>query len=293
MGAARCLWHRPAGGFAWRVMEQFSPKGTKWDYGPFVPRPSGWQPWLVPCTREFVNYGVLSERYLLRDMDALAREPSQDAILSFANRYGALDGDFPCFPPRGGPVQSGEPLGYWQIELKRFKEWRALWALIRRREAAALAQIIGWDADGSPRYRGRVLAHRSLRYYGREALAARTVTGTDAVPREIRALAEDLGPQAGVLGVARWVLDEAISSRLWYAVHLRMQPFGKGELRFVPVTLIGAVYLLFAFEVSGARQAQRTCAFARCQVPFAPRRRDQRYCTSECRWGAKDARRRR
>ncbi|MHB8619255.1 MAG: hypothetical protein ACYDAG_06770, partial [Chloroflexota bacterium] len=58
------------------------------------------------------------------------------------------------------------------------------------------------------------------------------------------------------------------------------------DIRIRPQTLLGAIYVAFAVEVSGAEaHSRRRCPA--CGETFTPRRRDQAYCRPSCRTLAK------
>jgi hypothetical protein len=71
-------------------------------------------------------------------------EPDADGILKFANRYGNLEerpADVPSPPPHNtGPVT----LRLWRAKISSMRRFIGLWELIRREDAAALAEYYSW-----------------------------------------------------------------------------------------------------------------------------------------------------
>ncbi|HBI45701.1 MAG TPA: hypothetical protein DDY78_23035 [Planctomycetales bacterium] len=93
-------------------------------------------------------------------------EPSQNAILGFANRYGRLQGDSAqridvgevpgAIPPVG--YVYGEPLEDWVRVIEHMHEAVALWDMVRDGDHDALAEAIEWREGrvvylGTARYR--------------------------------------------------------------------------------------------------------------------------------------------
>jgi hypothetical protein len=110
-------------------------------------------PWLIS---QAVGLFELSRRYPLFDEPNILRDfanlsPTAEAILQFANRYGALDADMvPLYYPGGKPdnmLWVGESLRLWIKEIRKMKRLVTLWDMIKGCQIEALREHIIWKLD--------------------------------------------------------------------------------------------------------------------------------------------------
>jgi hypothetical protein len=265
-GVQAGVWIKPINGFRWR--EHLTP-GLRTAEPCLVPNEAGWQ-----------RYALLRQKSVLSAFQRTAERPSKDAILGFANRFGPLDQLGPLRhvdDDPGAPVREwGEPLSVWEHELGAFLELRRtwdhaevlqqdMWGPGRQREAREyLRQRIQWRDDGSLLYDS--------------GQAGSDVPTTAPIPEAVREVIRRF--EAGdIAEPARLCVRQEVSRRLRKRVHPFLLP--NNELRFFPDSLISAIYLLLALELSGRSGNQRECQA--CGRVFFAGRSDQRFCEKACR----------
>ena len=88
-------------------------------------------------------------------------------------------------------------------------------------------------------------------------------------------------PPGDVASAGRYYVHRVVNEHLRGHVNAHILPFRASILRFAPNSLLAAIYLRFALEVSGGRGRMRECLG--CGMEFPPSRRDQDYCGKNCR----------
>jgi hypothetical protein len=288
------LWHRPTAGFEWR--DDLRPLSSGGEVQIADPGERTW--WLVPKSKEARRYPVLHRMGLLSDFHRLTLGPSRAAIVAFANKHGSLGhgellvgrrGDQAStivFTVGGDPSSFGESLAEWQNEALAFRNLWETWQAVRtlsnrdvepqaRVNAAdrAIRDQIEWPPGGAIVYRRPVDPPGAL-LRGFKVIAH---------PADAQAYADITGnlPAGDLVAAARFHVQKELNERLRGHINPYLLPFMASKLRFFPDTLLSAIYLRFAFEVSEGIGRTRECAG--CVQPFAPGRRDQLYCGKNCR----------
>jgi hypothetical protein len=226
-------------------------------------------------------------------------------MLEFAGKYGTLGFPEPVTEgPGGGPILWAEPQSLWANELLAirhlYETWHASSVLEQRRwfhsstvrgAYRLLEERIRWGQDNAVVYHVKVPAAGSLTKApgGPCTLCFETqdeethlwrLIEPPIPPRRRGRLAR--GFRTGdVVEPARYFISREINERLRGHVDFTLWPFAGGPIRYVPDSLLAAIYVQFALEVSGRLGTQRECQH--CHNPFFPNRRDQRFCSKQCR----------
>lgn len=288
-GVLAGLWLVPIAGFRWR--NDLRPLPTNlmsaedWDRPPDDPGP-----WLVPDdSRGGRRYAVLKPSPLSDEFERLGGEPSPNAVVQFANRFGALGEERWLHEvsvkgsSEGGTVYNtsnmtlGESLATWGREAKTFRDLRRTWT--------ALSTLDEPDSHGPTRLReARDLLRARIRWgangfvhYLPEAGGWKVITDPLAFDHaEVLARFRRDDP----MGPAQYHVVRQVNERLRGKVRPVVDP-GRGTLRFWPENLLAAIYLRLAAELVGARGPERECEH--CHEVFLLKRRDQRFCGKNCR----------
>ena len=102
-------------------------------------------PWLVPWGREQWQHTPLENKVLHRKFASLP--PSEDAIITFANKHGML-GYYVILEPLGGRSDTfGESIQRWKVEMRELGSLLCLWDMVQNRDAGKLGQVIIWPDD--------------------------------------------------------------------------------------------------------------------------------------------------
>jgi hypothetical protein len=287
------LWHVPVAGFEWR--DDVRPAAKR---GRLVAEDPDPEWWLVPLGAEVRRYPVLNQPKLTRDFHRVSIDASRPSILEFARRYGSLSsgtwlirrgqlaGPGPTAVTMGGDPRSfGESWGHWQKEAIRFRHLYELWQQLvvlqerHHRSGYAIDQArrelerrIVWAAPDAIQFRSEVSVG-DQRLPSWSWITAPQLSDHEAIISNI--------PAGDSVAAARFFILREINKRLAGHVDPHLLPFRAGVLRFVPDSLLSAIYLRFAFEVSEGIGRLRECEG--CAQPFVPGRSDQRFCTKNCR----------
>lgn len=212
---------------------------------------------------------------LFRDFATL--DPTDDAILGFANRYGMLtngrlhiscddsgddddDADFP-----------GEPLSLWIEEIARMNFLLRFWQLVQISDKRGLEQYIRWTD---------VFGHRGFRFDDRfGAFTTRDILGAPWLERVVR--------QRDLLFAARFMLDSLVTEQLGGRIGavLIRDSLERASLRFGPQDLRTALWLQFARAIEGGKEYQQ-CEHCRMWYEIGSRegaRSDKKFCSPACR----------
>jgi len=191
------------------------------------------------------------------------------------------------------PADSAET---WVNALCTFRHLFELWTAINvlehktsyspdrcRREEALLRRRIGLPEPGGIQYGVQLLLPEELqsilpprgRWDHRWDAVAAAETGAWRHPV----------PEERVRQAARHVLADQINRALDGRLGLLLSARRHGGVRFVPKGWLSAALYLLALEAAGRSGTQRPCDNPRCQRDpvFLPTRRDQRYCSKQCR----------
>lgn len=252
-------------------------------------------PWLVEAvpmgvTRNVCQYAPLGVANLHRRFARLS--VTQNAILSFANRYGHLG--HAVMLDSATCVFAGESLEVWRREIVQMGLLLALWDLVKAENRQELSTFVRWQRE--PRMvslqlvfgEGR-LQREMTRQIWRNFRSLRGVPFDWAEGSVIAA--ENLGPDSQAL-LAKWAYGDEIEPVRYYVhrkINERMRghvspavlPFRGGDIFFFPDCLTSALYVHFALEGSGRPRPQIACKG--CGDYFRPLDGHQLYCFPRCR----------
>jgi hypothetical protein len=289
------MWWRPTSGFEWR-----DDLRAAIENGVFVgadPEPG--ESWLVPKSAEARRYPVLANVRLTAAFQRVALDPTPAQILRFANQYGALtSGQWlvprdrrsttgsRVFTMGGSPADFGESLSFWQEEAVRFGLLYETWMTVRAatevdahspsevaRARDRLSNLVHWGPDDSIRIRSELTTMAGGTSRSWTWVTHRDLPGHDEIIAGL--------PPHDLAAAARYHLIVKVNEQLKGRVHPYLLPFRTSTIRFVPDALLAAIYLRFAFEISEGIGRLRECLG--CAQTFVPSRRDQRYCSKNCR----------
>lgn len=203
-------------------------------------------------------------------------EPTPEAILSFAERFGLLGADITKnielekFEGRVIRSSLGDAQHDWLAELRAMKRAVTLWDAVREEDEWALQHHVRWEKksvyvlfedDDPPGF--YQLAH------------------TELEPESFARIRK-----GGTMTAARLGVREIINEHLWelgrVAPTLLMNDDDELEPCLRPQGLIGAIWLDFMLAV-GKKVEFRACLH--CNTPFAvaPKGKRRRFCSNKCR----------
>jgi len=225
-------------------------------------------PWLVgPSDNDVLSrqYAPFQKPNLFRRFSKLP--PRCKAITRFANRYGLLgDPVLLTYPSRSGQtVQLGESLQFWQQEIQEMAILVKLWDLVRDEREEPLSKIILWQNHP-----------RSVIFkWPKNRLS---LIASDGLPGKVSCTQ---WKYKDVIGPARYYLCDQINKRLKNHVSPSILPFLDGEIYMFPDSLLSAMYVMFALEVSGRIHPAIQCRG--CGYYFVPTHKHQAYHDGACR----------
>ena len=225
----------------------------------------------VGLQRRVRRYAPLADPGLHRKFGDLALTP--EAIQAFANDHGLLtrgavlaDSD-----DESQHLQVGEPISLWQDEIATVRHLLTVWDLVQSEATDALGKLISWQ-------------DRPAAVFFDET---EPVSGT----HHQRVLAHEHDPQTvglirrwsslDVLEPARYYVHAEINERLRGHASPVVIPFRRGEILFSPDSLLTAINVVFAMELSGRQRPALKCG--ECQRYFIPTHGRQKYCREACR----------
>lgn len=294
-GLLAAVWQRPVGGFSWR-RDVFA-EGDKRQHGP----------WLV--AREPVQwerYPILRrQRVLLDEFTALGSNATERRILRFANKYGPLGPGEMLKAKRGHPdtVLRGESIEMWRWHSSAVLTWRELIDRAERGEAARLSPFVVWQReplgvgirvaalDGRPTPKLAQMIHVSAAY---SSMAP--VIPSSAFVDYGMLISEERDPEQILPMLHAGDVIEPI--RMYVTMRVNQMLSGHIErtilypdrsIRYFPDSLQAAIYVRLQDYLTGSDLAESICAYPDCpriDGRFTPSRRDQRYCSTECRQNA-------
>jgi hypothetical protein len=255
----------------------------------------------MPASTTHQPYPLFGEKQLLEDFIRLGQDASPRKIRVFATKYGPLGEEVNLYAADGSYVGFGASLWAWQLEAERVSILASLLDLVDREAVAELAPFVIWtDTRWMRRVRVRIVA-----IGGRPDLRlARGLRGEDASDEDRVAatfvddvvLARTGRDPNGLL--ARWrtgdilapvgfYLNRCVAQQLAGRVDIAPMVYPERMLLHMPDSLRTAIYLQLAQRRLTARWPERKCAYDACpQGRFMPSRRNQRYCSDQCKWKA-------
>ena len=306
----------PVAGFRWTT--QFEPNPL---YSSQQRHSPSWGPWLIPAegpgstaTREVWHqrYPVFTDRRsseLHRRFARLARfgpDDLREPILDFANKYGWLSAPSERFwlAPRNQKRQSnldwpfGESIQFWRSAIYKTASLVSLWDLLRDERRDVLAKFV--VASGSPRRVGVYAAWRDGRLTTNRDFIGndwRPITyGAEMEPEPVAEEGTPLGDgrfqsfpgisgqNPDVLAVTRLYLFDKVGETLHGKASPLLSPERPSGEAFLlqPHSLLAAIYLYFAREITGRRAPGTPCGNPLCDRTIDPSH-GRRYCDDRCR----------
>ena len=294
---------------------------TKWypirqHAGPRWLVPAGGRPQRPVAYRAYPTFRDARCRELHRKFARLGDLPSAErqeaGYLQFANRFGHLGPRETLTPLQpsgqheaGSPTAAGEALDYWRYVVAECAALVGLWDLARTHKREQLARhitvegsrsrdrrislFVAWDATQP---KGMRLAT------DRRCQAAYRITAYGPSADAYRDERDSLGPgpylfsalpgvsltNPDVVEIARAFIYNRISDHLFnhVGVALRAEREPAQALTVVPHSLIGAIYLHFAREMSGKAAPGVPCGNPRCDQ-LVVKDWGKEYCDNRCR----------
>ena len=208
---------------------------------------------------------------------------SDRAVLAFADTWGFLGRAQVLVERAPGPHlgRPGESLRFWAVARQELARLVALWDALAGThnegvaDEAALGTYVAW---------------------AREPVRQVTVNYPDSSFTTVaREHSPAINPDAlaswadgELVAPARFAVVEGVNQKLRGQASPAVNPFDERELAIVPHTLLAAMYVVFAREISGRMPAFKKCAA--CDRYFFPSRSDKKYCTHSCQQKAYEAR---
>ncbi len=270
--------------------------------------------WLVKpipigTPREVDKYIPLSKPDLHRAFARVGQSP--EAIRKFCNKYGFLrspqtwaypytwdavnkkvvnrrreDKDWWDDPLYGSPVLVGEDLYTWQREIAEMGLLISLWDSSRREDAGALEKYLRWQRQPlSVIFCVPPSTSNNDEYIPTGLYRDRTGTLTNIGPEGLIFDSEALlGRQwefGDVIEPVRVIVCQLINERLQHNTSIVVSTSRDRQIRFLPDSLLTALYILFALEVSGRTRPAILCGG--CHIYFEPQHGRQQYHDANCR----------
>lgn len=240
-------------------------------------------PWLVPWGREQWQATPLENKVLHRKFASLP--PSEDAIITFANKHGMLGKDVILEPHGGGIATIGESIHRWRKEMGEIGSLLALWDLVQDRDAGKLGQLIIWPNDERVQLKmGRQYDDTKRQWKIYPLKEPKGHLFTFAIIASQRSIFDRLVLQrwqrGDVVEPAKYYVCQQVNKRLEGHVHPQVLPFVQDEVYLFPKTLLVAMWLMFMWEITGKVRVIHcpSCGFWAEQMD-----RRQRYCSNACR----------
>jgi hypothetical protein len=202
-------------------------------------------------------------------------DPSQDAILQFANQYGFLR-----------EMRGPELLSEWEHEIRSLSQAVLLWEWLKNRQTSELQRFFTWEGD-------RLTAPEM---YDERTQTWRKVILSTLPVKSFLELGQkpdkpgywSLGPSFkpnDVKKPARALIEHMVSRRLGQEIHAG---FSHGEIYMWPKSLIGAMWLQFAEAIAGKTEYIR-CVVCRKWIRLKQKAKGKGkiYCSNRCKQAAK------
>jgi hypothetical protein len=190
------------------------------------------------------------------------------AINSFANKYGFLGNQILLINPNVKASQTGKPgesLFYWQQEIEKMALLVKIWDFVAQEKKLQLAKYFKWPNKKRVEFEWMAPG-------GGLALIS---------SEQIRPQLLERWRPGDVLGPACFYVCDEINKALCGHVNTAILPFRDCDIFMNPDSLISALYVQFALEVSGRERPAITCKG--CGIKFNPTHGRQAYHDDSCR----------
>lgn len=312
LGPFACRIAVPESGYVFNGQLSVDPglePGEGHDAGPWLVEPDD-----VPPDRLSRRYSPFRNMGLHRRFAQL--RTSEHAIAGFASRFGLLGDALHVYDPtrEGERPRKGESIQLWRREIARMRCLLDVWDMVRDRKSGPLGQLIVWNADppnimiwlaGTPSGLLPALAREVRREADPQKrqqliVAAREHAGEQHAYFNVQRVAHSLLGAADQELLDRWDRGDPIEPARYFVyreVNKQMEgrvspavlPYRRGDIFFFANGLLGAMYAMFAAELSGRLLPPTQCRG--CGEYFNPNSRKQKYCEDRCRkltWYHKD-----
>lgn len=247
-GSILALWYIAKNGY--KVREGITVSDTK-------PKP-----YLVAGDTGRKIYPMLGNKSLHRNF-ARINPNDNNAIVSFANRYGLLGEAMGIFPVTGGELSYwGEPLSVWENEVANCRTFLDIWEMIQNEDAGKLGQIILWRSSPSVRVFASVHSKHRL-------LASKDVNSHLLKRWKF----------GYVIEPAFYFICSEVNKYLRGQFSFQLFPFNK-QIYIMPRNLKAAIWFMFAREITD-KPSLIQCPL--CNDWFQQKDKREKYCSNACR----------
>ena len=252
-----------------------------------LPREHEHGPWIGFSFYDSEGYAPFSHPDLYRKFARLSE--SENAILQFATRYGALGHSGYTMSPLDGKLVPNckiESILHWRREIATMRRLLEIWDHAKNENVGELASRARWaiQTEGQDRpsriikwiepSSGRDLYENPdaiIPYLGNEMLGFEG-SSTKPMPSGWR--------EGDVLEPAKAYVSINVNKKLAGHVDPRLDPFGEPDILLWPDCLLSAMYVQFGHEISGQTRPKIECRG--CGRYFSPKHGSQHYCEPQC-----------
>lgn len=286
-------WHTSLDGHYWIETEELD-LSAKMLRKPSLRRPRGEYIAEWPESRARSYDPFKSDPGLFRTFAELT--PDRIDIKAFADKYGLLGGKKTkrLIDPELGdrqllPAPSGDLLQDWSDEIWRMRQVVALWDAVCREDMEMLSRFIYWNDDES------VLLYRSDPIFEVESFPNHTRTLSHVASKSELETLFSAFQSSERIRPTRHHLQTTINQQLHGNVSARLlwsNDFTQQQVFFVPIGLLAAMWLQFAFSIeSGNKFRQCEQCGKWIEIARGKGRPDKRFCSDVCRTSAQRKRR--
>jgi hypothetical protein len=219
----------------------------------------------------------------------------ESEVVRFANQYGMLGSTIQLQPTTPGVIVHGESLFRWRVEIEKMGVLLALWDWVERGQAGKLGQIILWREDYYStfvkieyKWKHTKSGYQILPLGDEDNSSGDWKSDGYGHVEDVLAQSSQNDPfnsnreffrhyrKGDVLDPARHYLCEMLNYHL-RGITPSLVPYLGYRISFSPDTLLDALWLMFMLEVDGST---RTCWY--CRKPLEPSRKDNIYCSNNC-----------
>lgn len=236
-------------------------------YKDWIYLPNGSDEWWKPLQLDVNFYNPLEVDGLHRKFAGLKNDPN--AIREFCQSFGFLGVNtwfiYLEFDPEylDEVYVVGECLTDWYQQIGLARSIIGLYDSLKTGDQAEISKLIH-----ASKY--EVYFPEDVTYYNRKAFSSLALSSE---PLEI-------SPNLSIQDAGKELLVQTVSKILQKTSSPWLTLKTSPQLRLVPTSLIGAIYLLLADEILGKVSPYRRCAV--CQTKFIPVKSQGKYCSSRC-----------